>query len=283
MTFHFSRTLFCAAACFGLCSMVYGDAINGDLQLAGGVIVGETTIDFVPPGTGGQIGVEGAFNTGSFAGFNMPANPTSTTTIQIMDLTGPPISGTVAVPNFITFVGTYLAGTALNLNLISPGSDLSAGCTTDENLAMVGQTCTPPNSPFNLQNVQDSHVAMVPPGTPCRESGISNPNAVNCAVAISFLFAGTVLSPDGDPGTFTGTFDTQTTPGTSSVANPETIEDILAALEQNNGTGTVSESFSGVITATSSTPEPDSWMLMAGIGMVGLGLLGKKSRRSTQV
>lgn len=269
-------TLLAAAGYLGLSVAAYGTPINGTLQVAGSVTVGENELDF----TGPQLGVLGALNTGSFAGFNMAGNPTGTTPIAITDLMGPPISGAITQNNFITFGGTYLSGASLNLTLVSPGSDGSAGCSALQSAAAVGDLCTPPNSPFNLEDVQDSSImTTVAPGTPCKENPTNNgPTAVNCATAITFLFSGTVMSPQGDPGIFNATFSTQTPAGTSSVANPETFQDILAALEGNGGTGTVSESFSGVITVTSA-PEPGTeWMLIAGVLMLGIGMAGKRSR-----
>jgi hypothetical protein len=247
------------------------DSIVGNLQVVGSVTVGETTITWA----GGQLGVLGNLNTGSFAPFNMPGDPTGTTPINVMNLTGPPISGPTNVPNFITFPGPILMGAHLDLTLISPGSDGSAGCTL---AAAVGEICTPPNSPFNLQDVQDSaNPTTVAPGTPCEEQGVTNPSAVPCAVSITFLFSGNAVTASGGRTIFTGTFSTQTTAGVSSVSNPRTYQDILAALQANGGTGTVSESFSGVITA--SVPEPGSaTTLIVGVAMLVFGLARKRSR-----
>lgn len=272
------RSLLCVIACFGLPLAMQADPIVGTMQIAGVVDVGATFIDFLPVGGGtGNLGILGAGNSGTFAVYNL-MDPASTTTVTVKDLTSGPATGPVSILDFITFGSTALSGDAINLTSISPGSASLAGCSAP---AAVGDTCTPPNSPFTLTDVADTSMGSVPMGTPCAEGTSVTAGTVACATSISFLFQGNAVATDSSVSSITGTLSTQTTAMASTVSNPHTYQDILAAIEANPN-AFVQESFSGVITAQAlptGVPEPNgSALMLGGLVLMGLGTLRRRRR-----
>jgi len=274
------QSLLCMAACFGLPMAIQAAPIIGTMQVTGVVDVGASFVDFLPVGGGtGQLGILGAGNSGTFAVYNL-ANPAETTTITVKDLSGGPATGPVSILNFITFGTTALAGDALNLTSISGGSGGTAGCGAP---AAVGDTCTPLNSPFTLTDVADASAGVVPAGTPCAEGPTPAAGSVNCATAITFLFAGNAVATDGSTSSLTGTLSTQTTAGVSTPTGTgaHTYQDILAFLAASP-TNAIEESFSGVISTSAlatTVPEPNFGVVLAGgLILIGLGTMRRRRR-----
>ena len=107
-------------------------AITGQANIAGNVSVTATDVNFAP----GFVPTTGATETGDFAGL---------TGGTIMSLHGGPVTGTVNVPDFMTFT-TPAATVHFDLTFIAPGVGTLAGCSS----STPGAECTPAGSPFTL-------------------------------------------------------------------------------------------------------------------------------------
>jgi len=131
--------------------------------------------------------------------------------------------------------------TVLNIDFIPAGINGSAGCTATSPAA--GQTCTPPGSLFNLQNLTATSSTAS-----WRFQGVANDNPV------------VVWN-----GIFTSQF------------NNVPFQTVEAALSAN---GFVSNTFAGQITLTL-IPEPDtiSFLLLGSAMMAGANLLSRIAKR----
>ncbi len=218
--------------------------ITGVLNISGSVEVSGTTtqtIDFLPLDTlVGSVAADPFTNTGSFAVLNT-MNTAAPATGTIKDLTGPPLTGSIIVPSFIS--GFSLGSNiVLNLSFINAGTNGSAGCGA---APAAGDICTPPGSPFNLSDVASG-------GT--------------LATAINLGVSGTAVNTlTGEVSDFTGLLTTQI-PGI-------TYQQILSTLAAG---GSIETSYSGSFTAVA-VPEPATFGFI-GFALVGLGMLARKRR-----
>ena len=169
-------------------------------------------------------------------GIFSPIAPGTTGTIQNITVG----TGAFSVPNFI-----QIAGYTFSLDFVSPGTFSPALCFV---APAVGQTCTPPNTPFDLANLSNG------------KGGIN--------ASAGFSVSGTVTTPSSAMYAYDGTFTTQFT-GMS-------YQQVEAAIDAG---GTVPVSYSLNITATT-TPEPATFVLM-GAGL--LCLVGVIRVRRTEV
>lgn len=204
-------------------------AVTGVSNIAGSVVVTSNSVNFNPTFTT----TTGAMETGSFAGL---------TGGTITSLTGGPATGTVNVPNFISFSQGLAAPITFDLTYIAPGSGTLAAC----GASVVGTACTPAGSPFTLFQLSSSTVVA---------SLQVNGEAYTQPKSSGFSYA-------------TGIFSTQ------FVMNG-TIQGILQQLATSGGINTT---YSASFTA-SPVPEPAS-MLMMGLGLVGAGLIARRKVRS---
>jgi PEP-CTERM motif len=204
-------------------------AVTGAANIAGSVTVTNTSINFNPSFTS----TTGAMETGSFAGL---------TGGSIVSLTGGPTTGTVNVPNFITFSQGVASPITFDLTYIAPGVGSLAACGS----SATGAMCTPTGSPFTLFQLSSNTVVA---------SLQVNGDAYTQPKSTGFSNA-------------TGVFSTQ------FVMNG-TIPGILAQLQS---TGGINTTYSASFTA-SPVPEPAS-MLMMGLGLVGAGLIARRKVRN---
>jgi hypothetical protein len=226
------------AVAFSVGVPVSGNAavITGTLNTTGSARVTATTIDFLP-----LAGGAGNFNipvddegTGDFVGLSVGEIDGS-----ILDLTLPadPVGVVFSKPNFMTF--TAFPGLSFELTFIAPG--VNGACDANN--------CTPPGSPFNLQNVATGSTA-------------------------SFGVSGKVTDGSGDPASvFTGTFTTQ--------FDDLSYQEVLAMFEAQ---GFIQSSYSAQFTVRPSgsvpeIPEPAT-MFLFGAGILGLGLIKRRSAKA---
>lgn len=199
-------------------------------------------------GTVDGTGDTAVFTTNS-AFFTSNGGTASNAVVADLDSAAEPTGITVSDPNFITFPSD--PGWTVTLTEVLPGSDpVSATCQSEA--LSSGQTCTPATTPFNEQNI----------GT-CTSS-------VNCSATISFGFIGTATNGSQTSevlGSFSNTF---------SQTDYQAIDLAIA-----NGDDVVTSDAGSVnFTFTPSTvPEPMSSALL-GTGLIALGVLGRKRRKT---
>jgi hypothetical protein len=196
-------------------------------------------LDFLPsPGPANpiNISVQGG-NTGDFAVFN-PSLPIPGVFGTIQDLLAAP--GASVIPAFVT-----VPGFTFNLEFVAPGTNPLPPCF---DAPAIGQSCTPPSTPFNLENISSGNAA----------DPISS--------SVSFSVRGTVVGAGG-VSAFFGSFTAQF-PGVP-------YQELLAALVP--GGSTVDVSFSATFVA-SNIPEPSTYLLMA-TGLLGLVGASRLRRR----
>lgn len=213
----------------------YAALITGTLNTTGSARVTADTIDFLP-----LAGGDGNFNipaddegTGDFVGLS--SGEVDGSILDLM-LPGDPVGVLFSKPGFMTFVS--FPGLSFELTFIAPGVNGACGAAT----------CTPPGSPFNLQNITTGSTA-------------------------SFSISGNVTDGIGPTSVFTGTFTTQ--------FDNLTYQQVLAQFEDQ---GFVQASYSAQFTVKPSgsvpeIPEPASIFLF-GAGILGIGLI---KRRRTKV
>lgn len=157
-----------------------------------------------------------------------------------------PIGTMVSDPNFVTFNN----GSVWNITLteVQNGVDGATGCSAS---VAAGTTCTPPGTPFNMENT----------GT------CSAGNLANCNVTISFTFLGTANNGSATS-SVSGTFQT-TFSGTD-------YQNILAAIGKGEDVVT-SNSGTFFMTPVTGVPEPITSALI-GVGLLGLGVMRRKRR-----
>jgi len=159
-------------------------------------------------------------------GIFSPIAPGTTGTIQNITVG----TGAFSVPNFI-----QIAGYTFSLNFVAPGSFPPVDCANP--VALSGQVCSPPGTPFNLSNLDNGH------------------GGLNTSAA--FSVSGIVTAPSSTNYGYTGIFTSQFT-NTSF----QQLENMI------DSGGTIPVSYSLTIQATSlATPEPATFALM------GAGLL----------
>ncbi len=214
----------------------YAALITGTLNTTGSARVTADTIDFLP-----LAGGDGNFNipeddegTGDFVGLSV--GEVDGAILDLM-LPGDPVGAIFSKPGFMTF--TAFPGLSFELTFIAPG--VSGACGP---VVVVGGTCTPPASPFNLQNTTNGSTA-------------------------SFSVSGNVTDGIGPSSIFTGTFSTQ--------FDGQTYQDVLASFAEQ---GFVQASYSAQFTvrpggSVPEIPEPAS-ILLFGAGILGIGLITRR-------
>jgi hypothetical protein len=172
---------------------------------------------------------------------DLPAGMQGLDAANVSSLVNPPDTPPSFPPvAFISF-NNLMINTVLELSSFPLGINGAAGCALPT--PMAGQLCTPPNSPFNLQNLSAT------------------------SSIVSFKMGGPTLNGNG--ANWTGTFN--------APFNNIPYQTILANL---SATGFVQQGFTGQITLTP-IPEPGSLsFLLLGSGMiVSATLLRRLSRR----
>jgi PEP-CTERM motif-containing protein len=241
-----TKTIRAVAVCAVLfAGGVSASAITGSFSGDGFATVSFTNLNFCPNGqtpnganqgtactaTTGNVTIAGG--SGTFVTASGDLN-----TILSLNSTSEPIGSTVSVPGFVVF-NPAPSTVTLTLTQVLPGSDTSTDCA----LAPAnGQTCTPPGSAFNLQNV-----------------GANSSSAV--FEAIGYATDGT----PADNTLFSAIFSSQFN---------VPYQTVLTALSANDDTGNYSSSFS---VSVSTVPEPMSFWLL-GAGLIGISLIRRKIR-----
>jgi hypothetical protein len=236
----------------------FAAAVNGEANIAGTATVSNTQIVFGE----GNPEVYGMFqpntpDTGDFTTLtggtiadNPSGGPNASPSPGVLLANGMP-SGNISYKDFITFTTPGAPGGAIYFDLthIDAGTGGTAGCSSSS----VGSTCTPvingQLSPFTLRQITSNSVEID-------------------------------LSMEGVA--YTGTTSTGSSFSSGSFTTQDkaygTIPSILTQLASNNGTGTVTDSYSATFIATAA-PEPSSIYL--GItGLLMVGGLYRRGRRS---
>ena len=210
-----------------------------DFNFGGAVSSGfpPTSSDPLNPNGSGLFDV-GLASTGSFAGIG------GTVTVHNLDSTQQPTGQTsgpgLPLSNFITF--SARPTWSITLTQILPGVFSSVDCSATP---AVGQTCSPPNSPFNLSNIGGDQVN------------------------VNFAFEGIANDGLGNLSNISGTFGT-TFSNTS-------LQAVLAAIQAGDAVVTTA---SGTLAAVATpVPEPGSASsILLGCSLIGLAALGRSAR-----
>ncbi|MFL6450501.1 MAG: PEP-CTERM sorting domain-containing protein [Bryobacteraceae bacterium] len=223
-----------ATAAFFHAGSAQAAAVTGQANIAGNVNVDLTSIIFNPTFTN----TPGALETGSFAGL---------TGGTIMSLTGGPATGSVNVPNFMSFNAGVATPVTFDLTFIAPGVGNQASCAS----STPGSLCTPNGSPFTLLQLTSSTVVAS-----LQLNGVA--------------YTGSAAT--GSSAT-TGVFSTQTVIG-------GTLPAIIAALNSGQALTGITYSASFIANPTASpVPEPASMLLM-GLGLAGAGLVARRKSKA---
>jgi hypothetical protein len=229
----------------GLCSIcAEATPITGLVTTNGSATVNLTQILFASTiGTPGIFSV-GVPDTNSFAGLAGDSG-TITNLSDTLTNTGPqPLGVAFSDPNWMVFSGPPTnANISFNLQFINPGDFTITACTALVPLA--GQTCSLPNSPFDLTNN-----GPVPGGT------------VVTGVGILFSLSGIATNTlTGETSNFTGSLATsgQVLDSTSG-AILTTLQQVVASIEAGHN---VSASYVGGFSAFTpgGVPEPSTIVL----------------------
>jgi hypothetical protein len=247
------KIVFLATA--GLVGVSFGTlhaaAISGSFNLDGSITVNNGPPQVITWADNANTANRSTIATSGLIGSFLTA-ALGNTEVSIATLTSPPDvvdgSGFAATP-FITFLApSASAFPILEINFINPGPFTAAACSANPALAVVGQTCTLPGSPFGFTNLGT-------PGQPVTGS------------SAAFSFSG--ITSDGLD-TWTGNFTSQFGPPPGSTTGGS-YQSVLATLQT---TGSVTNTFSGTfnVVLTPTTPEPSGMLLLgAGLLLVAFG------------
>jgi hypothetical protein len=218
--------------------------ISGSISGGGFGTVSFTNLNLCPTGStpnGGNQGDACVFGVGNqtLGGGSLSLSSFTSDSIQSLNSTLEPIGATVSLADWLVF--SPASGLSLTLTEVLPGTFTTAECGATP---APGQTCTPPNSSFDLSNAD-----------------ISDSTA-------TFVIIGNAV--DGNPA------DTSPFRAVFTAQFSVPYQELLSALAANGNTGNYSSSYSETINITpSGVPEPATFLLI-GVGMTAIGILGRR-------
>lgn len=239
--------IFLAAAAFPFClsasSITNGLFFSGDVTITTNTSTGAGTLTFDDvAGQAYTFTVDSA--TGTLTGLTGGGNEINIGT------TTAPVNTAVNIPDFLTFVNT--PDLSFTLTYVYAGVDATAGCSANPANFTPGNTCSPAGTPYNLQDLVNT-LGEKTSSASFVVSGDLIDNGVSDAASITF----------------------------SSADTGESYEQIL--YDQEHGvpdTITYGAQLNVSPVTTSATPEPATSSLMMGAGLVLVGCMFRRNRRT---
>lgn len=239
--------IFLAAAAFPFClsasSITNGLHFSGDVTITTNTTTGAGTLTFDDvAGQDYTFTIDDA--SGTLAGLTGGGNEKTIGTANA------PVNTAIDIPDFLTFVNN--PNLSFTLTYVYAGVDGTGGCSANPSNFTPGNTCSPAGSPYNLQDLVST-------------LGQNTSSA-------SFVVSGQLID-NGVAENASITF--------SSADTGESYEQIL--YDQEHGvpdTITYGAQLNVSPATTSATPEPATSSLMMGAGLVLVGCMFRRNRRT---